>query len=99
LEQLVLNPTEIKAGYLPSNLKVDINSLNKCLKAYDIRIGGKTNVEIGAMFIFEDAQKVLKDADLKNKCNVGAYRLIKKAEVNIKAVKKDMFEVGHISYF
>ena len=30
--------------------------------------------KIGAMFLFEDAQKVLKDADLKNKCNVGAYR-------------------------
>jgi hypothetical protein len=56
-------------------------------KAYDMRIEGKTNVEIGAMFIFEDAQKVLKDADLKNKCNVRAYRLIKKAEANIKAVE------------
>jgi type I restriction-modification system DNA methylase subunit len=43
----------------------------------------------------EDAQKVLKDADLKNKCNVGAYRLIKKAEANIKAVEKGMFGVGH----
>ena len=43
----------------------------------------------------EDAQKVLKDADLKNKCNVGAYRLIKKAEANIKAFEKGMFGVGH----
>jgi len=47
------------------------------------------------MFIFEDAQKVFKDADLKNKCNVGAYRLIKKAEANIKAIEKGMFGVGH----
>jgi hypothetical protein len=95
LKQLVLNPTEVEAPYHPSNLKVDVNSLEKCLKAYDMRIEGKTNVEIGAMFIFEDAQKVLKDADLKNKCNVGAYRLIKKAEANIKAVEKGMFGVGH----
>ena len=95
LKQLVLNPTEVKARYHPSNLKVDVNSLEKCLKAYDMRIEGKTNVEIGAMFIFEDAQKVLKDADLKNKCNVGAYRLIKKAEANIKAIEKGMFGVGH----
>ena len=51
--------------------------------------------KIGSMFIFEDAQKVLKDADLKNKCNVGAYRLIKKAEANIQAVEKGMFGVGH----
>ena len=95
LKQLVLNPTEVKARYHPSNLKVDVNSLEKCLKAYDMRIEGKTNVEIGAMFIFEDAQKVLKDADLKNKCNVVAYRWIKKAEANIKAVEKGMFGVGH----
>jgi hypothetical protein len=95
LKQLVLNPTEVKARYHPSNLKVDVNSLEKCLKAYDMRIEGKTNVEIGAMFIFEDAQKVLKDADLKNKCNVGASRYLKKAEANIKAVKKGMFGVGH----
>ena len=95
LKQLVLNPKEEKARYHPSNLKVDVNSLEKCLKAYDMRIEGKTNVEIGAMFLFEDAQKVLKDADLKNKCNVGAYRLIKKAEANIKAVEKGMFGVGH----
>jgi hypothetical protein len=95
LKQLVLNPTEVKARYHPSNLKVDVNSLDKCLKAYDMRIEGKTNVEIGAIFIFEDAQKVLKDADLKNKCNVGAYRLIKKAEANIKAVEKGLFGVGH----
>ena len=55
-----------------------------------MRIEGKTNAEIGAMFIFEDAQKALKDADLKNKCNVGAYRFIKKAEANIKAVEIGM---------
>jgi hypothetical protein len=48
-----------------------------------------------ANLYIEDAQKVLKDADLKNKCNVGAYRLIKKAEANIKAVEKGMFGVGH----
>ncbi|WP_040519945.1 hypothetical protein [Glaciecola punicea] len=95
LKQLVLNPTEVTARYHPSNLKVDVNSLEKCLKAYDMRLEGKTNVEIGAVFIFEDAQKVLKDADLKNKCNVGAYRLIKKAEANIKAVESGMFGVGH----
>ena len=95
LKQLVLNPTVVTARYHPSNLKVDVNSLEKCLKAYDMRIEGKTNIEIGAVFIFEDAQKVLKDADLKNKCNVGAYRLIKKAEANIRAVEKGMFGVGH----
>jgi len=95
LKQLVLNPTEVKARYHPSNLKVDVNSLEKCLKAYDMRIEGKTNVEIGAMFLFEDAQKVLKDADLKNKCNSTAYRLIKKAKANIKAAEKGMFGVGH----
>jgi len=39
-------------------------------------------------FIFEDAQKVPKDADLKNKCNVGAYRFHKKAKANIKARKR-----------
>lgn len=61
----------------------------------NMRIEGKTNVEIGAMFLFEDAQKVLKDADLKNKCNVVAYRWIKKAEANINAVEKGMFGVGH----
>ena len=60
-----------------------------------MRIEGKTNVEIGAMFLFEDAQKVLKDADLKNKCNVGAYRWIKKAKANIKAVEKGLFGEGH----
>ena len=64
-------------------------------KAYDMRIDGKTNVEIGAMFLYLDPQIALKDADLKNKCNVGAYRLIKKAEANIKALEKDMFGVGH----
>ena len=53
--------------------------------------------KIGAMFIFEEAQKVLKDADLKNKCNSTAYRLIKKAEANIQAVEKGMFGVGHIN--
>jgi len=95
LKQLVLNPTEVKARYHPSNLKVDVNSLEKCLKAYDMRIEGKTNVEIGAMFLFEDAQKVLKDADLKNKCNVVAYRWIKKAKANIKAVEKGLFGLGH----
>ena len=95
MKQLVLNPTEVKARYHPSNLKVDVNSLEKCLKAYDMRIEGKTNVEIGAMFIFEDAQKVLKDADLNNKCNVGAYRLIKKAKANIHAVENGAFRVEH----
>jgi hypothetical protein len=35
------------------------------------------------------------DADLKNKCNVGAYRLIKKAEANIKAIEIGTFGVGH----
>jgi hypothetical protein len=43
------------------------------------------------MFIFEDVQKVFKDADLKNQCNVGAYRLIKKTEANIKAAEKGLF--------
>ena len=47
------------------------------------------------MFLFEDAQKVLKDADLKNKCNVVAYRWIKKAKANIKAVEKGLFGEGH----
>ena len=60
-----------------------------------MRIDGKTNVEIGAVFLYLDPKIVLKDADLKNKCNVGAYRLIKKAEANIKAVEKGMFRVGH----
>ena len=46
-------------------------------------------------FLFEDAQKVLKDADLKNKCNVVAYRSIKKAKANIKAVERGLFGVGH----
>jgi hypothetical protein len=50
-----------------------------------------------ANLYIEDAQKVLKDADLKNKCNVGAYRLIKKAEANIKAAEKGKFGVGHIN--
>ena len=57
-----------------------------------MRIEGKTNVEIGAMFIFEDAQKVLKDADLKNKCNVGAYRLIKKVKQTLKQLRKVCLE-------
>jgi len=95
LKQLVLNPTEVKARYHPSNLKVDVNSLEKYLKAYDMRIEGKTTVEIGAIFIFEDAQKALKDTDLKNKCNVGAYRLIKKAIANMQSVEKGIFGVGH----
>ena len=95
MKQLVLNPTEVKARYHLSNLKVDVNSLEKCLKAYDMRIEGKTNVEIGAMFLFEDAQKVLKDADLNNKCNVVTYRLIKKAKANIKAVEISTFGIGH----
>ena len=94
MEQLVLNPTEIKAGYHPSNLKVDVNSLDKCLKAYDIEIVRKTNVEIGEIFIFEDAQKVPKDVDLKNECNVGAYRLLKTLK---QALKIGMFGVGYIS--
>ncbi len=51
--------------------------------------------KIGAIFIFEDAQKVLKDADLKNTCNVTAHRLIKKAEANIKAVESGVFPVAH----
>ena len=63
--------------------------------AFDAVIHAPNRSQIGAMFIFEDAQKVLKDADLKNKCNVGAYRLIKKAEANIKAVEKGLFGVGH----
>jgi len=83
LKQLVLKPTEVKARYHPSNLKVEVNSLEKCLKAYDMRIEGKTNVEIGAEFLYLDPQIALKDADLKNKCNVGAYRLSKKAEANM----------------
>ena len=44
--------------------------------------------KIESMLLFEDAQKVLKDADLKNKCNLVAYRWIKKAKANIKAVEK-----------
>ena len=60
-----------------------------------MRIEVKTNEEIGAMFIFEDAQKVLKNADLKNKCNAEAYRLIKKTEAKIKVSEKGMFGVGH----
>ena len=64
-----------------------------------MRIEGKTNVEIGAYFIYKRSEKELKevreDADLKNACNVTAYRLIKKAEANIKAVEKGMFGVGH----
>ena len=95
LKQLVLNPEEVKARYHPANLKVDVNSLAKCLRAYDMRKEGKTNVEIGAEFLYLDPQKVLKDPDLKNKCNVGAYRLIKKAEANIQAVEKGMFGLGH----
>jgi len=95
LKQLVLNPTEVKARYHPSNLKVDVNSLDKCLKAYDMRIEGKTNVGIGAEFLYLDLQIALKDADLKNKCNSTAYRLIKKAEANIKAVESGVFPVAH----
>ena len=95
MKQLVIKLSQVKASYHPSNLKGDVNILEKCLKAYDKRIEGKTNVEIGALFIFEDARKVLKDADLKYKCNVIACRLIKKAEANIKAAGKGMFGVGH----
>jgi len=51
--------------------------------------------EIGDEFLHLDLQTALKDTDLKNKCNVRAYRLIKKAEANIKAVEKGMFGVGH----
>jgi hypothetical protein len=51
--------------------------------------------EIGAEFLHLDLQTALKDADLKNKCNVTAYRLIKKAKANIQAVEKGMFGVGH----
>lgn len=58
-------------------------------------IEGKTNIEIGAMFIFEDAQKVLKDDDLKNKCNVRVNRLIKKAKANIHAVENGALGVEH----
>ena len=43
----------------------------------------------------DKSQKALKDADLKNKCNVGAYRLIKKAEANIEAIEKGIFGLGH----
>jgi len=76
------------------NLKVDVNSLEKCLKAYGMRIEGKSNVEIGAEFLYLDPQIALKDADLKNKCNVGACRWIKKAKANIKAVERGMFAAG-----
>ena len=94
MKQLVIDPTEVKARYYQSNLKVDVNSLEKCLKAYDMRIEGKTILEIGAMFIFEDAQKVLKDADLKkkNKCNVGANRLIKRLKQKLKLLRKVCLE-------
>ena len=60
-----------------------------------MRIDGKTSVEIGAEFLYLDPQIALKDTDLENKCNVGAYRLIKKAEANIKAVGNRTFGVGH----
>ena len=60
-----------------------------------MRIEGKTNVGIGAEFLYLDLQAALKDADLKNKCNSTAYRLIKKAEANIQAAEKGMFGVGH----
>ena len=56
---------------------------------------GQDHLEIRAMFIFEDAQKVFKDADLKNTCNVTACRYLKKAEDNIKAVENRMFGLGH----
>jgi len=57
-----------------------------------MRIEGKTNVEIGAMFIFEDAQKVLKDADLKNTCNVTAHRLIKRLKQKYQQLRKTHLE-------
>lgn len=75
------------------NLNIVVNGLDWNLKAYDMIIEAKTSVEKGSMFIFEDAQKVLEDVDLENKFNVGAYRLRKKAEANIKAVVKGLFGV------
>ena len=69
---------------MKSNLvRVDFRKNHKSQKARDT---------LGFRF---NQQKVLKDADLKNKCNVGTYRLIKKAEANIKAVEKGLFGEGH----
>lgn len=78
----------MEARYHRSNLKVDANSIETLLTAYDMRIEGRTNVAIGAEFLYLDPQTALKDSDLKNRCNVGARRLIKKAEENIEALKK-----------
>ena len=95
MKQLVLKPKAVEARYHPSNLKVDVNSLDKCLKAYDMRIEGKTTVEIGAEFLYLDPQIAKGNLDSKNTCNVTACRYLKKAEDNIKAVEKGMFGVGH----
>lgn len=53
-----------------------------------MKIKGKTDIEIGAKLIYEDTQKVRKDADLKNKCNVREFRLIEKIEATIEVVKE-----------
>ena len=95
LKQLVLKPKAVEARYHPSNLKVDVNSLDKCLKAYDMRIEGKTTVEIGAEFLYLDTQTPKFKLDSKNTCNVTACRYLKKAEDNIKAVENRMFGLGH----
>ena len=95
LKQLALNLTEVKARYHPFNLKVDVNSLEMFLKAYDMRIEGKTNLEIGAWFLYLDTQTPKFKLDSKNTCNVTACRYLKKAEDNIRAVENRKFGLGH----
>lgn len=43
-------PFRRQANYLPHSVKVDVESLRDCLAAYDMRLDGNSNLEIGAYF-------------------------------------------------
>jgi len=72
-------PFRQQANYLPQSVKIDVESLRDCLAAYDMRLEGKSNLEIGAYFT-GSANKVfdlLKDGRMNYK--MGGSR---KAEIN-----------------
>ena len=111
-----LNPQadkEPRAKYHPKSTKVDINSLKRCKEAYEGKLAGKTNVEIGAGNLLSakeladlmldrrvtqvDEKEIRQASDKKNYYNMTAVRLVKKARANIAAVERGEFPVGHVT--
>lgn len=102
---------EPRAKYHPKATKVDIHSLKRCKEAYEAKLAGKSNVEIGAGNLLSakeladlmrdrrvtqvDKKEIRHATDRKNYFNMTAVRFVKKARENIAAVERGEFPVGH----